>query len=146
MKDVLITIKSVQNPDTEEEDIIELSTDGKYSYKEKSAMFSYMESPITGLDGTKTTFLIRTNKITMNRAGTLNSQMVFEEGIKNHFLYELPFASTTMGIETHRIHTKLDEHGGELEIEYTTEIGHSQVGRNQFLITIREQKGMREDG
>lgn len=146
MKDVIITIKGVQNFGTSDEDVIELSTDGKYVYSSKGASFNYMESAITGLDGTKTSFLIRPDRITMNRTGTLNSQMIFEEGTKHYFLYELPFGSTTIGLETHRIHTDLTSHGGEIEIEYTTDIAHNTISRNQFFITIREQKGMMNNG
>ena len=140
MKNVLITIKGIQISPDGEDDAIELVTDGEYSCGRSGAMFSYMESPLTGLEGTKTTFLVRRRSVTMNREGTLTSRMVFEEGQHHRFLYETPYGSATMGLYTELIRSDLDEHGGELEIKYSTDIEHSRIGSNQFLITIREQK------
>ena len=141
MKNVLITINGSRQYTGGEDDSIELVTDGEYAWGRNGAVFSYMESALTGLEGTKTTFLVRQNSVTMNRTGTLTSRMIFEEGKNNRFLYETPYGSATMGVETHTIRSALDEHGGELEIEYSTDVEHNLIGRNKFLITIREQKG-----
>lgn len=146
MKDVLISIKSKQKPPNGDEETIELVTDGQYAFGKNGAVFTYLESPITGLDGTKTTFLVRKNTVSVNRTGTVTSRMLFEEGQKHHFLYELPFGSTTMGIDTKEIRSTLDENGGELEIVYLTNVGHNPLGRNVFLITIREQKERESNG
>ncbi|MGE4354363.1 MAG: DUF1934 domain-containing protein [Oscillospiraceae bacterium] len=146
MKNVLITIKGTQNYQSGDDDTVELVTDGKYSYGRNGALFTYMESPLTGMEGTKTTFLVQNDAVTMKRAGTLNSQMVFEEGNKHRFLYETPYGAATLGIETHLIRSELDTHGGELEIQYSTDIEHNLIGKNQFLITIREQKERNENG
>ncbi len=144
MKNVIITIKGVQNYHDSGDDVIELVTDGEYSYGKKGAMFTYEESPITGLDGTKTTFIIRDDSVTMKRSGTLTTNMIFEEGKKHHFLYEMPFGATSMAIDTQMIRSELSEAGGELEIYYTTDIDHSPVGKNQFFINIREQNAKGE--
>lgn len=146
MKNVLITIKGTQNYQTGEDDAIELATDGEYAFGKNGAVFSYMESPLTGLEGTKTTFLVRPDSVTMNREGALTSRMIFEEGKKHRFLYSTPYGAATMGIETNRIRSELGEHGGLLEIAYRTDIEHNVIGKNQFLITIREQKERCENG
>ncbi len=143
-KDVIITIKGIQKYQGSGDDVIELVTDGEYSYGKKGASFTYMESEMTGLEGTKTTFTINSDSVTMSRSGTLTSNMVFEEGKKHHFLYELPFGATTMAIDTQMIRSELGENGGELEIFYTTDIDHSLVGKNQFFINIREQSAKGE--
>ncbi|MGI6028310.1 MAG: DUF1934 domain-containing protein [Candidatus Heteroscillospira sp.] len=141
MKDVLITILGKQFYANGETDSMELSTDGQYSFGKNGAVFSYMESELTGLEGTKTTFLVRRGGVTMNRTGALTSRMIFEPGENHRFLYETPYGSATMGLETHTIRSELTEHGGELEIEYSTDVEHNLIGKNTFLITIREQKG-----
>lgn len=141
MKDVVITIRSAQNYHGGENDCIEFTTDGKYSFGKSGAAFSYQESALTGLEGTKTTFLIRPESITINREGKLTSRMVFEEGKKHRFLYQTPYGAATMGLETHFIRSALNEQGGELEILYSTDLEHNPIGKNNFLITIREQKG-----
>ena len=140
MKDVLITINGSQQYSGGDGDSVEFITDGQYAFGRNGAMFTHMESPLTGLDGTKTTFLVRSGAVTMNRSGTVTSRMLFEEGQHHRFLYETPYGSATMGIETRLIRSALGEHGGELEILYSTDIEHNLIGTNRFLITIREQK------
>ena len=70
----------------------------------------------------------------------MNSQMEFEEGKKHYFLYETPFGSATMGLNTNRIRNSLGHHGGDIEIDYVVDIDQSVVGRNRFFIQVREPK------
>ena len=139
MKDVIISITGTQNFSVGDDDSIELVTDGKYCFSDDETTLTYMESELTGLDGTKTSFTVSPMCIVMSREGTLNSSMVFEEGRKHYFLYETPYGSATMGVNTNRIMTKLGEHGGKMEIDYVVDFDYSVVGRNKFVIDIREQ-------
>ena len=65
--------------------------------------------------------------------------MVFVEGRRNIFLYETPFGSATIGIDTHKITNTLNEQGGELNIAYSLYFEQMLVSRNQFLVKIKEQ-------
>lgn len=140
MKNVIISIKGLQSSPDSGDNSIELVTDGTFSYEDGRGSFSYMESELTGLEGTKTTFNIDPMGIIMTREGTMNSQMIFQEGKKHNFLYETPFGSTTMGVNTKRVTIDLNEHGGDMEIDYLVDFQHSVVGRNMFKINVREQK------
>ena len=53
MKDVLITIDGSQTYPDGERESAEFMTDGEYAFGRKGAAFTYMESPLTGLEGTK---------------------------------------------------------------------------------------------
>ena len=77
----------------------------------------------------------------LSREGTLTSRMIFQEGRKNTFLYDTPYGSATMGLDTHRIHSTLGPMGGDMEIDYIVDFDHAVVGRNKFRINVREQKG-----
>ena len=140
MKDVIISITGKQNDPTGEDNIIELETDGVFAYENGEGMLSYMESELTGLDGTKTSFAIGPMGVVMTREGSLNSRMVFEKGKKHNFLYETPFGSATMGVNTTNISVSFDEHGGDMEIDYVVDFQHSVVGHNMFKIKVSEQK------
>ncbi len=140
MKDVIISIKGTQNNPGNGESVIELVTDGVFSFEKGKASFSYMESELTGLDGTKTTFDISPMSVVMTREGTLNTQMIFEEGKKHNFIYDTPFGSTTMGVNTSRVSIDLNEHGGSMEIDYLVDVQQSVIGHNMFMINVREQK------
>lgn len=137
MKDVIISIRGTQGYG-EGGDAIELVTDGLYSYSPGHSELVYMESELTGMEGTRTSLTIEPMSVVMEREGTLNSRMVFEEGKKHLFLYDTPFGATTMSVDTRRIFSKLDEHGGDMEIDYLIDFEHAPVGRNKFRINVRE--------
>ena len=137
MKDVIISIKGSQ-PDSGEESSYELITDGTYSYAPDRCEFTYMESELTGLEGTRTTFCIDPEKVTLTREGSFNAQMIFQRGKKHLFLYETPYGAATMGVNTRKIRTGLTEHGGDIELSYVVDVDNVALGRNDFTIHIRE--------
>ena len=138
MRDVMITISSTRNigggPDG-----MELITEGKYALEGDRVRFSYMESELTGLEGTKTDFVVTPEEVIMSRRGTVTSQMVFRKGRKQHFAYETPFGTVTMGLDTHKVRHELGEHGGEMEIEYDIDLDRAIVSRNMFRINVRDK-------
>ena len=88
-KPVIISIRGVQSLEPGEEDVMELVTQGVLRQEEGEGFsLSYLESELTGLEGTTTTFRIAPDRITLRREGTLNSEMIFQEGQKHVSLYE----------------------------------------------------------
>ena len=142
MKDVIISITGSQYEASGPEDAIELVTDGQYCYKNGSGTLTYMEIELTGMEGTKTSFIFSPEEVVLSREGTLTSRMVFREGKKSTFLYDTPYGSTTMGLDTHKIRSTLGERGGDLEIDYIVDFDHAVVGRNRFKINVRERAGV----
>lgn len=138
MKDVIISISGVQNDPSGDKDAVELVTAGQYGFENGESRFTYEESDLTGLRGTRTTFTINPMGVVLRREGSTNSEMVFEQGRKNFFLYETPYGSATMGVDTRRIDATLGEHGGHLELDYDIDFNHTPVGRNKFRINVRE--------
>jgi len=141
MKDVIISIKGTQGHSpglTDEAEAIELITSGEYSHRDAETIFSYMESEMTGMEGTRTTFCVNPDKVTLTREGTLNTQMVFEQGKKHVFLYETPYGATSMGVDTRRLKSKLGEAGGKMEIDYVIDVDSVVVSENSFIISVRE--------
>ena len=136
-KEVIISIVGTQTTE-EDSDVYELVTDGTYSFSDSSCEFTYMESELTGLEGTKTTFRIDDNQVMLTREGSLNSQMVFEKGKKHFFLYETPYGAASMGVNTHKFSSGLSEHGGDIELSYAVDLDNVMLGKNNFKINIRE--------
>jgi len=137
-KDVIISITGTESEEFGG-DSFELVTDGKYRFADGSGRFSYMESTLTGLIGTRTSFTVDRFGAVMLREGSQNSRMIFEEGKKHLFLYDTPFGSTTMGVNTSRLRSELGEHGGGMEIDYIVDFEHAVVGRHSLKIDVREQ-------
>lgn len=140
MRNVLITIQSFQSL-SGQKDGAELITAGKYGVDEEGIHLSYEESELTGLQGTVTAFLVKPDEVVMSRRGTITSQMIFHKGQKQHFAYETPYGTMTMGLDTHKVIHALDERGGDMEIEYDLDFDRAVVSRNRFKINVREAKG-----
>lgn len=138
-KEVMITINSSQTIDGSESQGAELITQGTYSFTEGLIRFSYQESELTGMEGTKTDFLVGREEIVLSREGTVTARMVFRRGKKHLFLYETPYGALTLGLDTHRIQSSLGEHGGGLEIEYDLDFERAHISRNKFKINVREK-------
>ena len=143
MKDVLISITGSQNPPGEppvmnEDNTIQLVTDGRYQFGEGSCWLSYRESPLTGMEGTTTTFMVKGDGVTMVRKGAVNGELRFQKGERHCFLYNTPFGGMTMGIRTHRLKTNLGEHGGSMDIIYTVDMNEVPLGKNVFQIDVKE--------
>ena len=138
-KDVLITIQSSQNVDGTEQEGAELITLGNYQYAKDAARFSYMESELTGLDGTKTVVLVKPDEVVLSRRGAAYYQMVFHPGVSSSFLMQTEFGMVQLGLDTRRLRCDLNEHGGSMEIEYDLDIQKNFLSRNRFRIDVKEK-------
>lgn len=143
-KDAIIVITSVHDYDGEDEDSLEFSTDGHYSIIDGAACVTYLESEVTGLEGTRTSVIINSDQVTVDRDGMVSSRMIFREGEKTSFLYETPVGPATMNISTHKIITDFNEHGGRMELQYVIDMEHTVISRDKFVMTVREQKNIGE--
>jgi len=137
MKKVLISIKGLPVIAASDDDAFELMTDGEYAKHDGISTFSYMESTLTGNEGLLTTFDVETDRVTLRRGDGLSGDMIFSENQKHHFLYDTPFGSVMLGIDTHSITTDMGDDGGNLEIRYDIEVDNIAVSQNLFKIDIR---------
>ena len=138
---VIISIQGKQSFQAQEDDTIELVTEGCLEPDgDEGYTLTYQESQLTGLEGTLTTFQVEPDCITLMRVGEVNSQMVFQPGRRHFSMYETPYGALSVGINTKKMHAVLDERGGEIEIDYAIEIDHAVAGENMFHIDVREKE------
>ena len=142
MKDVMIHITAAQSDSEQErEELAEFSTEGRYEFEDGSGVIVYMESELTGMEGTRTTIRFTPDGATLTRTGNLTGRMDFIPGERNSFLYETPYGTATVGLQTKVYKSTLTESGGTLDIEYVVDFDHAFVGTNTLHITIQEQRG-----
>ena len=139
MKKALISIKGMPAMSESEDEGFELMTDGEYLLRNGVSKFRYVESELTGLDGSVTTFDVEPDRVVLRRGDGQSGDMVFAENMKHHFLYETPYGSITMGIDTLSIKKNMGEDGGSLEIRYDIEVDNVAVSQNLFTIDVRAQ-------
>jgi len=100
---------------------------------------TYQETELTGMEGTITTFEVMGNRVTLTRSGSVNSQMIFEEGKQHTSLYETPFGELPVDIQTSSLRHTLSERGGVMEIKYSIAVAHTVTGRNCFKIQVKRK-------
>lgn len=137
-KDVIISVKGTQSNGSGDTNKLELMTEGKYYKKGKEFIVVYKETEITGMDGTTTTVSILPEKVTLTRAGAVNSQLIFEMGHKHVSYYDTVSGAFTIGVQTNFMDINVGDHGGELAVDYSIEIDSAKSGENDFYIKIRE--------
>ena len=137
---VLIKVRGEQYFDDIDPDSTELTTDGVMELTEDGMILSYEETELTGMAGTTTTFTVAGPRVVLTRSGSVNSQMVFEEGKQHTSLYETPFGELSIDIQTSRLLHNLTERGGLMEIKYSIAVAHSVTGRNCFKISVRPKR------
>ena len=116
---VTLFIRGEQYFDDVDPDATELVTEGTLELMEEGLRLTYQETSLTGMEGTTTTFEITGPQVTLRRAGTVNSQMVFEEGRQHTSLYETPYGELSVDIQTSALRHNLSDRGGLLEIRYS---------------------------
>ena len=136
---VMRTIRGEQYFDGIDPDGTELMTEGVLETTEEGLRFGYQESQLTGMEGTTTSFQIQGPQVILTRSGTVNSQMVFEEGRQHTSLYETPFGELSVDIQTSVLKHNLTERGGLMEIKYSIAVEHTVTGRNCFKIRVRRK-------
>ena len=136
---IVLSIRGEQYFDDIDPDATELMTEGIMVLTEDGMVLSYQESQLTGMEGTTTTFEVKGPRVTLIRSGTVNSQMVFEEGRQHTSLYETPFGELTVDIQTSRLRHNLTDRGGVMEIKYSIAVEHTVTGRNCFKIRVKRK-------
>ncbi len=140
---VIISIRGKQlyaESDPEEMELVTAGTlkregGGRYT-------ISYQESELTGLEGTTTRLHIDGGRVTLLREGSINSQMVFEEGRRHLSMYETPYGALSIGVSTRRMRSTLGEAGGDLEIDYAIEIDNLIAGQNLFRMNVKRNPSL----
>ena len=128
---VLLFIRGEQYFDDVDPDATELT--------EKGLLLTYQETALTGMEGTTTTFEVSGPQVILRRVGSVNSQMVFEEGRQHTSLYETPYGELSVDIQTSALRHNLSERGGLLEIKYSIAVEHTVTGRNSFKIRVKRK-------
>ena len=141
---VIISIKGSQvNAESGPEEM-ELVTPGRLVRDAQGRYtISYEESELTGLEGSATVLQIEGGRVTLLREGSVNSQMVFEEGCRHLSMYETPYGALSVGINTRRMKNTVGEDGGDLEIDYAVEIDNLLAGQNLFRMSVKRDPALK---
>lgn len=134
----MITIKGIYNVNGEK-DVIELLTCGDFYKKSDGYWLSYEETETTGFEGHHTTLHVEQGRVTMQRTGLTNSQLVVEKGCRHQCSYDTGYGSIMVGINGRDIRSTLSDDGGEVDFSYAMDINTALASENRVIIKVLPQ-------
>ncbi len=140
VKDVTITIQGKPAYEGQDEEAVQLITQGTLAIGEKAGHYdlTYEETELTGMQGTTTTFKITPKRILLMRSGPVNNQMLFEEGRRHTALYATPYGQMQVGVCARHVRNSMGDCGGDMEIDFSIDIDHAMAGENSLYVNVRE--------
>ena len=141
-KEALIKIKGIQRTDEEGDDVVELLTTGFFARQKGSYVISYEESQATGFEGARTTLTYERGqgRVTMTRTGSVNTQLIIEQGKRHQCSYDLGFGSMIIGVSCNRIDSTLGDNGGDISFGYSLDLNTALTSENQVMISVTPQQ------
>lgn len=136
MKKVMISIISKQAAEGDENSM-ELISEGEYEYSPEQSRLGYLESSLTGMEGTETSFNITRDSVMLKREGTVTSEMLFEKGKKHISLYGTPYGVSTLSVFTRLLSVDIGENGGKMRIGYELGVENTKISDNEFIIEFK---------
>lgn len=134
---VLISVRSIQQYEGNQPEVIELTTEGYIWEQEGTVYLSYQETELTGLHGTQTTFAVESDCVVLERKGEVTSRMEFRAGETYKSLYNsFGLGSLLITVSTTEIENHLQTDGGNFRVAYLIEIENTGVGTVEYDITV----------
>lgn len=137
MKDVWICIKGVSDVDGDRDEI-ELFTTGQYYKEDNEYYICYDETEATGFEGSRTTLRVGGGRVTMQRDGSANAQLVVEQGVRHQCHYDAGYGDMMIGVSGVRIHSDLSDSGGELAFHYSLDVNSLHASDNEMYVNVKE--------
>jgi len=126
--------------DEEDKETLEFLTEGDLYKENNRSCVTYIESEVSGMEGTTTTVCVDAEKVSVIRLGTTNSIMEFETGKRNLTWYSTPYGDVTMGIFTKDVFINYNDEKEptKVSIDYNIEIEGVINSQNVLNIKITQ--------
>lgn len=118
---------------------VTLTTLGSYITKGDTRYIVYKEydsdrsneavTSVLKIDGSNTVTLMR---------GAGNTRLILEKGKRHQCQYDTGVGALLVGVFTSEVNSRLNDKGGELEVNYTLDINADLSSTNKILITVKE--------
>jgi len=136
-QDVLLSIVSIQRFQEEKPEMTRFMTEGTLEVTEQGICISYEETELTGLQGTLTTFFIEGNRVTLRRAGTVESCMVFSVGQAHQSLYDMGMGALMITVRTETLENSITSEGGTMQVRYGISIEEETAGVIEYRVDVK---------
>ncbi|KGF47189.1 hypothetical protein HMPREF0872_05805 [Veillonella montpellierensis DNF00314] len=138
MKQVLVSVKSIQRDRDGEDTVVELISSGRYYERQGVKYIIYNESEVTGLEGVKTTIKVYPNSVVLLRTGDVNMRHQYVLNEKHESVYQTPYGQLHMAVYTHEFNVSIQDGIGSVHLGYDISVDGEWQFYNQLTITLRE--------
>lgn len=133
----MIRVKSIQR-DGNDINETEIITKGIFEKIDSGYLLKYKETDETGYDGANTSLkILDGSKIELLRTGSVSSELIIEEGKKNHCHYGTPYGDMVVGVQGKRVETRLTDIGGQVKASYVMDINAMFMGDYDLTIDVK---------
>lgn len=146
MKQIMVSVKSIQRDAEGTDAVVELVSHGKYYETARAKHIVYNESAVTGLEGTKTTIKVYKNSVVLLRTGQISMRHEYRLGKTNETEIETPFGGLSLAMYTHELTSDITDGTGFVHLGYDISLGGEWQYYNQLHIEIREDSNYGNEG
>lgn len=141
-EDVFVSIKAIHTIMgeyglTDDEDVIEMVNMGTHYMGDRIHYVTYDE--IGEDDINKNLLKISSNRIELNKTGSVKSTLTFEPGNENFAPYNTPHGELMMGLKTTELMVSEEEEEINAHIEYEMSINYNKVSDCRLDINIKRK-------
>ncbi|MFZ5351258.1 MAG: DUF1934 domain-containing protein [Bacillota bacterium] len=137
-KQIKLYIVSSQTDIDGNTDKMEFYAEGKLFIKEHSLYICYKETEITGMEGTTTSVRADKDSVTLIRFGSINSRLVFQEGISTSNRYETQYGNFEINILTNKIDIDIMEgRESSIKLKYIMSFAESSRYINELALYFK---------
>lgn len=133
-KKAVITVRS--NSSANKDDLIEVVTPCDFYITNKGFRAEYDETEISGMEGTRTTIIMREKSFDLIRKGSTETKMEFDYMKSCVALYKTPYGPMGINIDTQKLDINMTEKGGSINAIYMLTIEGQESLKTNLTINI----------
>lgn len=140
-KEVLVSIKGLQQMFGDEQDEVEVICGGTYYFKNNKHYIIYEELMEETSEIARNTAIISDKWFELKKAGAVSTHMIFEEKKNNITYYETPVGNIVVGTNTGKVDVLESEDEIDVRIKYALDINYEFVAECSVEFKISAKKG-----
>lgn len=138
-EEVLISIKGLQVMAQENQDEVEVITNGKYLQMNGRHYIEYEEA-VEGMEGTIQSLIkLDEEGMEVTKRGITNVHMIFQKDRKNMTYYDTPFGNLLVGILATNIEVKSSEENIDVVVDYVLDVNYEHMADCTINMNIRSK-------
>jgi uncharacterized beta-barrel protein YwiB (DUF1934 family) len=129
-----------QLPDEQEEEALEMVTQGLVRVRGGRVEIVYDEGELSGMEGSQTVISYAKGEpqtVSMIRTGAVSTVLVFERGVRHLCTYETPYMPFQIGVLALAVDNRLESEG-EICLDYLIEIRGAQAERCKMTLKVQK--------